>query len=65
MRGERVGQALVEHLTELAFAAGFSAVYLNATPANATYNQRFGWSILEQDVEGMTVMIRSQPLVTV
>jgi GNAT superfamily N-acetyltransferase len=50
-----IGQALVEQAANHIFNHAFPRAYLNATPSNAPFYERFGWQRLEE-VKGMIVL---------
>ncbi|HSI39327.1 MAG TPA: GNAT family N-acetyltransferase [Xanthobacteraceae bacterium] len=53
-----VGAALVEAAAQCAFRLGFTQVYLAATPANAPFYLKRGWSLLEADIDGLGIFVR-------
>ncbi|WEZ85135.1 hypothetical protein P6U16_18460 [Rhizobium sp. 32-5/1] len=41
---------MVQHAATLAFARGFEAIHLCAVPEKASFYQKLGWHLLENDV---------------
>ncbi|WAC28191.1 GNAT family N-acetyltransferase [Ancylobacter sp. SL191] len=59
-RARGIGQALLTHATDVAFAAGHARLYLCATAANAPYYLRRGWVQIEEDVDGLDIFRRER-----
>ncbi len=57
-RGAGLGTALAAHAAARAFAAGHDRVYLAATPENAPFYLRRGWSRVESGVDGLDILVR-------
>lgn len=55
-----IGQALLTHASDVAFAAGHARLYLCATAANAPYYARRGWKRIEHDVDGVDIFMRER-----
>ncbi|QIB33825.1 GNAT family N-acetyltransferase [Ancylobacter pratisalsi] len=58
-----VGAALAVHAARAAFKAGHVRVHLCATAANTPYYAKRGWSLIEEDVEGLNVFAMDSPSV--
>ncbi|WGD29461.1 GNAT family N-acetyltransferase [Ancylobacter sp. WKF20] len=59
-RAQGIGQALLTHASDVAFAAGHAGLYLCATAANAPYYARRGWKRIERDVDGVDIFMRER-----
>ncbi|MBS7539625.1 GNAT family N-acetyltransferase [Ancylobacter lacus] len=57
-RGAGLGTALAGHAAEHGFAAGYDEVHLAATPENAPFYLRRGWSRRESGVDGLELLVR-------
>lgn len=64
-RGQGIARALVMHVANYAFTAGFLQLYLCATEKNAGYYRGLGWTVHEENIgaEGMTVFIQHCPAI--
>lgn len=59
-RARGIGQALLTHASDVAFAAGHARLYLCATAANAPYYARRSWRRIEEDVDGVDIFMRER-----
>lgn len=55
-RGTGVGSALVADAVRRIFELGFETAYLCALPAKVPFYERSGWQVIEEGVEGLSVL---------
>ena len=57
-RRQGIGRALAAHAAQAAFTAGHPRVHLCATPENAPYYLKLGWTRIEADADGLDIFSR-------
>ena len=57
-RRQGIATALMDRATRTAAALGFSKAYLCAVPEKTAFYVKRGFTVLEEDVEGLTVLTR-------